>query len=100
MARPPTESETRSAHVARRADPRRSKLDLRILLRDAVLFILQAVTGMFLALYYAPTPDHAYDSVRFIETDITLGWFVRGLHHWGAFAMVVAIGLHMLQTFL
>lgn len=48
------------------------------------LFVLQAATGMFLALYYAPTPDHAYDSVRFIETDITLGWFVRGLHHWGA----------------
>ena len=64
------------------------------------LFLMQAATGMFLALYYAPTPDHAYDSVRFIETDITLGWFVRGLHHWGASSMVVAIGLHMLQTFL
>ena len=64
------------------------------------LFLLQASTGMFLALYYAPTPDHAYDSVRYIETEITFGWFVRGLHHWGASAMVVAIGLHMLQTFL
>ena len=64
------------------------------------LFVLQAATGMFLALYYAPTPDHAYDSVRFIETEITFGWFVRGLHHWGASTMVVAIGLHMLQTFL
>jgi len=64
------------------------------------LFALQAITGMFLALYYAPTPDHAYDSVRFIETQVTFGSFVRGLHHWGASAMVVAIGLHMLQTFL
>ena len=64
------------------------------------LFVLQAATGMFLALYYAPTPDHAYDSVRFIETEVSLGWLVRGLHHWGASSMVVAIGLHMLQTFL
>lgn len=64
------------------------------------LFVLQAVTGMFLAVYYAPTPDHAYDSVQFIEQEVTFGSFVRGLHHWGASAMVVAIGLHMLQTFL
>ena len=64
------------------------------------LFILQAVTGMFLAIYYAPTPDHAYDSVQFIETQVTFGWFVRGLHHWGASGMVIAVGLHMLQVFL
>jgi len=64
------------------------------------LFALQAITGMFLAIYYAPTPDHAYDSVQFIENQVTFGWFVRGLHHWGASAMVLAIGLHMLQVFL
>lgn len=64
------------------------------------LFILQAITGMFLAIYYAPTPDHAYDSVQFIETQVTFGWFVRGLHHWSASGMVVAVGLHMLQVFL
>jgi quinol-cytochrome oxidoreductase complex cytochrome b subunit len=64
------------------------------------LFVLQAITGMFLAVYYAPTPDHAYDSITFIEKQVTFGAFVRGLHHWGASAMVVAIGLHMLQAFL
>jgi ubiquinol-cytochrome c reductase cytochrome b subunit len=64
------------------------------------LFVLQAVTGMFLAVYYAPTPDHAYDSVQFIENQVTFGWFVRGLHHWGASGMVIAVGLHMLQVFL
>ncbi|HEU5201534.1 MAG TPA: cytochrome b N-terminal domain-containing protein, partial [Nitrospira sp.] len=64
------------------------------------LFLLQGLTGMFLAVYYAPTPDHAYDSIQFIEEQVTFGAFVRGLHHWGASAMVVAIGLHMLQTFL
>ncbi len=64
------------------------------------LFVLQAVTGMCLAIYYAPTPDHAYDSVQYIEREVTFGAFVRGLHHWGASAMVVAVGLHMLQAFL
>ena len=64
------------------------------------LFVLQAVTGMFLAVYYAPTPDHAYDSVQYIEQQVSFGWFVRGLHHWGASGMVIAVGLHMLQVFL
>ena len=64
------------------------------------LFVLQAITGMFLAVYYAPTPDHAYDSVQFIENQVTFGWFIRGLHHWGASGMVIAVGLHMLQVFL
>ncbi len=64
------------------------------------LFVLQAVTGMFLAVYYAPTPDHAYDSVQYIQSEVLFGSFVRGLHHWGASGMVVMIGLHMLQTFL
>lgn len=64
------------------------------------LFCLQFLTGSFLAIYYAPTPDHAYDSIQFIMTSVTFGAFVRGLHHWGASAMVVAIGLHMLQVYL
>jgi ubiquinol-cytochrome c reductase cytochrome b subunit len=64
------------------------------------LFLTQAITGMFLAVYYAPTPDHAYNSVRFIMEDVLFGSFVRGLHHWGASAMVIMIGFHMLQAFL
>ncbi|WP_447983715.1 cytochrome b N-terminal domain-containing protein [Nitrospira sp. Nam74] len=64
------------------------------------LFLMQALTGMFLVVYYVPAPDHAYDSIQFIESQITFGAFVRGVHHWGASGMVVAIGLHMLQTFL
>ena len=42
---------------------------------------VQVVTGIALALYYAPTPDHAWDSVRFIETGVRGGAFLRGLHH-------------------
>ncbi|HZR45249.1 MAG TPA: hypothetical protein VFA47_01000, partial [Candidatus Manganitrophaceae bacterium] len=64
------------------------------------LFLMQAATGTFLALYYAPTPDHAYDSVKFIQEEVPFGAFVRGMHHWGASAMMAAIGLHMLQVYL
>lgn len=64
------------------------------------LFLLQAMTGMFLALYYVPSPDSAYDTVQFIQHEVSYGWFVRGLHHWGASAVMVAIGLHLLQVYL
>src|SRR5579863_952438 len=64
------------------------------------LFVSQAITGAFLALYYAPTPDHAFDSVHFIQEEVPFGSFVRGLHHWGASAMMIAIGLHMSQVYL
>ena len=63
------------------------------------LFGLQALTGMFLAIYYVPSPDHAYDTVQYIQNEVWFGWFVRGLHHWGASAVMLAIGLHMLQVF-
>lgn len=63
------------------------------------LFMVQAVTGMLLAMYYAPSPDHAYDSVRYITHEVPMGSFLRGLHAWGASAMVVVVVLHMLRVF-
>lgn len=63
-------------------------------------FLLQMATGMFLMLSYAPTADHAYESVRYIQEEVPFGRFIRSLHHWGASLMMVAIGLHMLQVFL
>ncbi|MCJ7703196.1 MAG: cytochrome b N-terminal domain-containing protein [Anaerolineales bacterium] len=71
-------------------------------LGSATLFLAinQGVTGILLTLYYDPTPDHAYDSVQFITTQLPAGWFIRGLHHWGASAMVVLTVLHMLRVIL
>jgi quinol-cytochrome oxidoreductase complex cytochrome b subunit len=70
-------------------------------LGSATLFIatLQIVTGILLTIYYVPTPDHAYDSVIYITTQLPAGWFIRGLHHWGASAMVILTALHMLRVF-
>jgi len=65
-----------------------------------LLFVVQLITGMFLAIYYSPTPDHAYDSILFIEKEVMFGSLIRGIHHWGASFIMIAIGLHMLQVFL
>jgi ubiquinol-cytochrome c reductase cytochrome b subunit len=63
-------------------------------------FLLQMVTGMFLSIYYSPSTEHAYMSIQYIMDDVEFGSFIRGLHHWGASGMMVAIGLHILQVFL
>jgi len=63
-------------------------------------FLSQAVTGVFLAMYYRPDPNGgAYESIRYITNDVFLGQFVRGMHKWGATVMVVLIFLHMGRTF-
>ena len=63
------------------------------------LFTLQAATGIFLSVYYVPSPDHAYDSIQYIMTGVAFGWLIRGIHHWGATLMVLVVFLHMLRTF-
>jgi ubiquinol-cytochrome c reductase cytochrome b subunit len=65
----------------------------------AFIFTLQMVSGIFLALYYSPTPDHAYASVKYIQNEAPFGSFVRGMHHWGAGFMMVLVALHMLRVF-
>lgn len=62
-------------------------------------FLVQVVTGAVLATFYAPTPDHAYDSVRYIERVVRAGAFVRGMHHWAASFMVVLVLAHMVRVF-
>jgi len=66
---------------------------------SAILFALQAVTGMFLSIYYVPSPESAYDSIQYIMNDVAFGWLIRGIHHWGASLMVIIVFVHMLRTF-
>jgi quinol-cytochrome oxidoreductase complex cytochrome b subunit len=70
-------------------------------LGSATLFVamVQGITGILLTIYYVPTPDHAYDSVVYITTQLPAGWFIRGLHHWGASAMIVLTAAHLLRVF-
>ena len=64
------------------------------------LLLLQAVTGAFLAFYYSPSPEHAHNAVTYISEEVPFGAFVRGLHHWGASAMVIIVVLHLLRVVL
>src|SRR5881628_1305435 len=63
-------------------------------------FIVQAVTGVILAMYYKPDPNQAYESIRHITNDVTLGWLVRGMHKWGASVFIILMFLHMGRVFL
>jgi ubiquinol-cytochrome c reductase cytochrome b subunit len=67
---------------------------------SATLFamILQFVTGIFLTFYYAPSALTAWESTKYIYTNVPLGWFVISLHSWGATAMIALMLLHFLQV--
>lgn len=61
-------------------------------------FVVQAITGIFLAMAYSPSSQTAYESVFYIQHEMTGGWLVRGIHHIMAQAMVVVMALHLLQV--
>lgn len=63
-------------------------------------FVLQVVTGIALASTYIPSTGAAYESLRFISDTATFGSLLRGMHNYGASAMILLVGLHMIQTFL
>ena len=63
-------------------------------------FIVQAVTGVILAMYYQPSPATAYTSIQHITNDLWAGWLVRGMHKWGASVFIILMFLHMGRVFL
>jgi len=64
------------------------------------LFIMQVVTGILLALVYAPTAANAWSSLERLDHNVPLGWFLRAMHGWGAEFMVGIVLVHMCQVFL
>jgi ubiquinol-cytochrome c reductase cytochrome b subunit len=64
----------------------------------AGMFVVEAVTGLFLALFYAPSVQTAWASVAYIQDQLPLGWFVRGLHSFGSSALIIVAGLHLLAV--
>ena len=66
----------------------------------ALLFVVQAVTGILLAIYYKPTPDAAYASIQYIENEVRFGAAIRAVHHWAANGMIVMCVAHMLRVFI
>ena len=64
------------------------------------LFVSQVLTGILLLIYYRPTVDEAFSSVKYIMTVAHKGWLYRQVHAWGANLMVIIVFLHMLRTFI
>lgn len=65
-----------------------------------LLFLLvnQGLTGVLLAASYAPSAKDAWAAVAYLQDQVQLGWFLRGMHSAGASAMVVGMLLHLVQT--
>jgi ubiquinol-cytochrome c reductase cytochrome b subunit len=63
-----------------------------------MLLAVQLITGVVLTFYYVPSPEFAYDSVRYIMERVTFGRVLRGLHFFGASFIVVAAVVHMLRV--
>jgi cytochrome b561 len=63
------------------------------------IFAMQAITGVFLSMYYTPSATQAYASITHMTNDVFMGEFVRGMHKWGASLMIILIFLHMARTF-
>ena len=63
-------------------------------------FMVQVVTGVALAFSYIPSTSQAFDTLHFITDDAPFGHFLRGLHYFGASAMVLMVGAHAVQVYL
>lgn len=66
----------------------------------AFLFVVQGITGIMLAFYYKPTPEAAFASIQFIETQVNFGSAVRMVHHWSANGMILMCTAHMIRVFI
>ena len=63
------------------------------------VFVFQVVTGVVLATFYSAAPDHAYESILYLQREVTAGGLLRAMHRWGASAMVVLVLAHMIRVF-
>lgn len=62
-------------------------------------FLVLVVTGVVLAFFYVPSPDHARASLAWLGSSVPLGALLRNLHRWSAYAMVVLVVAHMVRVF-
>jgi quinol-cytochrome oxidoreductase complex cytochrome b subunit len=85
--------------VARLPVPKYARGPRILGLLAAILFGLEAVTGILLAYYYRPTPEAAFESARTIVRDLPLGWFIHQLHAWGAWLLVLVVVLRLVRFF-
>lgn len=71
----------------------------RLGLLSALFFAIETITGVYLMIFYTPSPERAYTSMIDILTNVPFGSFMRDLHRLGAEVMVIVVTLHMIRTF-
>ena len=64
-----------------------------------VAFVIQAVTGMLMMLYYVPDPSQAYSSTQFIFQSVSYGRFLESVHLYTAYAMIMLVFMHMMRGY-
>ncbi len=64
-----------------------------------VIILLQVLTGFFMLFFYVPKPEHAFESVLYLNNEVPYGWFVRSMHRWGATLLVATLLTHMFSVF-
>ena len=64
------------------------------------LFIVLALTGVFLMFYFIPDTRRAYNDIKDLQNAVFLGSLMRNLHRWAAHGMVLTVMLHMTRVFL
>src|SRR6185437_4731536 len=62
------------------------------------LFVSQIITGVFLAMYYVPSADHAHTAVSYIVKVVSSGTFIRSIHAYGSSGIIILLALHIGQT--
>jgi ubiquinol-cytochrome c reductase cytochrome b subunit len=72
----------------------------RLGILSTYLFFIETITGIFLMIWYAPSPDRAYDDMIRLLSNVPFGQFMRDVHRLGAEAMVAIVTLHMVRTYL
>jgi ubiquinol-cytochrome c reductase cytochrome b subunit len=64
-----------------------------------IAFVLQALTGLLMMIYYVPSTDQAYSSTQFIVQSVPLGWLLETVHLYGAYAMILLAALHLFRGY-
>lgn len=65
---------------------------------SVVLILLLIISGVFMTLFYIPTPDEAFASIQYMQTTIRFGWLIRGVHRWAALLLMAFVVLHTLRV--
>jgi len=64
------------------------------------LFLVQAITGFFMWLHYSPGVQNAWESIYYLQHEVTAGWLLRAMHHYGAQLLLIVVAIYVLQLVL